>query len=67
MNEERIAAATADCISTCEKSNEWLVCISDYMMRLRNVYGWSQAMAEEVGRRALHYLQTHSRKNASGY
>lgn len=52
-----IRLATEECLCTCADSEEWLLCVSDYLGRLRQVYQWDECDVNEVGRRVLQTIK----------
>jgi len=57
MTEEQIGSAVDECIERCRNSPAILVCIAEYVLKLRDIYSWEPAEADEVGRRVIRVLR----------
>ena len=57
MSEKQIAAAVEDCLERCRNSPAMLVCVAEFVLRLKDNYDWEPTVADEVGRRAIRVLR----------
>ena len=58
MNDNQIEVEVARCLEHCRKSAAPMICVAEYVLRLRDDHGWEPKQADEVGRRVLRMLKT---------
>jgi hypothetical protein len=57
MTDHEFAAAVAEGLSRCQKSTAPLICLAEYILKLRDADRWKPTDAEKVGREILKLLR----------
>jgi len=57
MDEQQITTAVEECIERCKNSPAIMVCVAEYVLRLRDVNKWDVKDADEVGRRVFRLIR----------
>ena len=54
---ERIQTAVEECVRRCERSQAPMVCVAEFLLKLRDVDQWTPEEANEVGRWAIRLIR----------
>jgi len=57
MTESQIMSAVDECVERCKGSRSWIVCVAEYVLRLKDIHRWKPTEADEVGSRVVKAMQ----------